>query len=282
MSVSVSEWDRYSAAALELAVGIMAADEPDRLWVENQLRAAPSAKTTRAAHALVAAEPDDMPQDLTEEEGAAALFAASFVVPQKLNAHGFEAEVVNRTMSDFGRHLRRHRRLRGAPGLLNWRWFRLHLTGRLIEVGRLQFELFRSHSNVSAVAGEWVVNLHIPADSGALSPRAVDESLARGAKVVRSAWPELHISHAICESWLLDPYLRERMPDSNIASFASRFDVWDAPVDEPTDPLYFLWGHRDLRRLPTGALSTLERVVVDRIAAGGTWGAALGVMKLAG
>ncbi len=266
----------FSRAEIASAVSLMDADLPDRQWVEQCIEMATPAEVGVASEQLKGSDGAQIPDALA----MSALFCLTPSVVVALERRRVEPVFVHQTMGDFGRHLRRHRRLTGLPGLLNWRWFRLHLTGDLIEIGRLQFEVVRPEGELQRLVGAAALKLHIPGDSGPLDPGLVDHSLMEAARVFHQAWPELRLTHAICESWLLDPFLGERLPDSNIAAFARRFELYAPSVDEPTDPLYFLWGHRDVTRMPSQGVSALDRVVVDRIAAGGTWQAGRGLLTL--
>ncbi len=266
----------FSRAELASALSLMDADEHDRQWVERCIEMAKPPEIRLASEQLKGSDGVQIPDALA----MSAIFCLAPSVVVALERRGVDPVFVHQTMGDFGRQLRRHRRLTGLPGLLNWRWFRRHLTGDLIEIGRLQFEVVRPEGELRSLVGAAALNIHIPGDSGPLDPDLVDHSLMGAARVFRRAWPELRLTHAICESWLLDPFLGERIPDSNIAAFARRFELYAPSVDEPTDPLYFLWGHRDVTRMPSQGLSALEREVVDRIGAGGTWQAGRGLLTL--
>jgi hypothetical protein len=258
-------------------LGPMAADPEDRAWASGLLAQPVSRAASEALRALLAgAELPDVP----DEDGAVAVLLLAPHIAELLAGRGVAPEVIAATVADIGRHLRRHRRATGEPGLLNWRWFHLHASGRLIEVERLQFEVLECAGDLRELVGPWALNIHIPALSGPLTPEVVDSSLASGVEEVRRAWPGIRLRSAVCESWLLDPFLAERLPQSNIARFAERFTPHGSPVDEPTDPLYFLWGHRDLGRLPASPSTSLERVVVERIRAGGTWQTGRGALRL--
>jgi hypothetical protein len=272
-------WAPPSEAALGEAVRLMGADELDLRWVQSLLSVPLSAKMRVGLEDVLRAGRENAAIDMSDKDGAAAIFHLSPIIVERLRGKGVSAPAVADTVGDIGRHLRRHRRVTGRPGLPNWRWFGVHVTGTLVEVGRLQFEVIRCDGELTEVAGAWAARIHIPADSGPLLQQAVEDSLVRGARELRRAWPGIELTYAACDSWLLDPYLSEHLPNSNIAAFAGRFTPYAPPSDEPTDPLYFLWGHRDLERLPSHNLSSLERVVVERIARGGVWQFGRGVLR---
>jgi hypothetical protein len=54
-------------------------------------------------------------------------------------ARGIDEAVTVATLRDLGRWLDDHRRARGHPGFAEVGWLRLHVQGRLFEIGRLQY-----------------------------------------------------------------------------------------------------------------------------------------------
>ena len=118
-------------------------------------------------------------------------------------ARGLTDEESWRTLRDLPRHARLDRLLHGTPGLRKEWWVELAYSGRIFELGRLQFE-----------PRDGYLAIHIPEEGGRLMPAAVDASLARA----RELFPE--DAAARCRSWLLDPQLRELLaPGSNIVGF---------------------------------------------------------------
>ena len=129
--------------------------------------------------------------------------------------------------------------------------------------------------------GTWVLHVHIP-ESGPLDPPAVAESFARAAEFFPTCFPDHPVSVAVCSSWLLDPYLAEHLPGSNIARFARLFTPYGEPMDDENDALYFVFGRRSTERLDElPRRSSLQRLILDRIAAGGRWQRVRGYRLLA-
>ncbi|MGO4590862.1 acyltransferase domain-containing protein [Paenarthrobacter sp. 2TAF44] len=188
---------------------------------------------------------------------------------------GISADVSAATLADVGLQLRINRRVHGHFGLETWSWLTLHMAGNLFRLGRLQFHLIRSErgdgpeGNV-AYASDWVLGVHIPEDGG-LSPALVDASFDEARSFFPHYFPDKPATVATCESWMLDPYLVERLPNSNIASFARRFTL-DRCTDAPTDAVYFTFRQRGLENLDKLPRETsLQRIVLERIDDGGTW-----------
>ncbi|SEJ70757.1 hypothetical protein SAMN04487917_11095 [Arthrobacter sp. yr096] len=191
---------------------------------------------------------------------------------------GISPAVSAASLADVGLQLRINRRVHGDFGLDTWSWLTLHMAGNLFRLGRLQFHLVQSPNEIPAsdVSGiiehssSWVLGVHIPEDGG-LSPALVDDSFSEARVFFSTHFADKPAPVATCDSWMLDPYLAERLPASNIASFSRRFTL-DRCTDAPTDAVYFTFRQRgldDLDKLPRD--TSLQRVVLERIDDGGTW-----------
>jgi hypothetical protein len=195
----------------------------------------------------------------------AAYLAAGPPVADWMIRRGIPDAVIASTLSDVGRHLRLHRRHTGTIGLDAPHWPSVVLTGSMYELGRLQFDL-------KLQQGSWVLDVHIP-ESGPLTPAAVEASFDTAMTFFARYFPDQPVTTAVCESWLLDPYLAEHLPaTSNVVAFAQRFTPVGVPRDDELDAVYFTFGQRsldNLDRLPRD--SSLQRLVLDRLAAGGQW-----------
>lgn len=198
-------------------------------------------------------------------------------------ARGVGDDVTRATLADVGRQLALHRQTYGELGLETWWWLAVHMAGALFQLGRLQHQLHRQPTSVPGVVeeGEWVLGLHIP-PTGPLGPAEVDRSLATAGTFFARHFPDQPVRVATCTSWLLDPYLVERLaPQSNTAQFARRFTVFGDAVDSADDAMYFTFRTRDLGALDQLPRQTsLQRTVLERIEAGGTWQVAIGYLRL--
>ncbi|UXM90090.1 acyltransferase domain-containing protein [Paenarthrobacter sp. JL.01a] len=205
-------------------------------------------------------------EDASEAAWIEALLRFAPVVHDYHLKLGISSAVSAASLADVGLQLRINRRVHGRFGLDTWGWLTLHMAGNLFRLGRLQFHLVPA----DGAASGWVLGVHIPEDGG-LSPALVDESFAQARAFFTRHFPDKPAAVATCDSWMLDPYLSERLPNSNIASFARRFTV-DRCTDAPTDAVYFTFRQRglvDLDKLPRE--TSLQRVVLQRIDDGGTW-----------
>jgi GNAT-like C-terminal domain/N-acyltransferase N-terminal domain len=169
------------------------------------------------------------------------------------------------TLETLPRHVCLDRICRGVPGLFDTGWIEMIWSGRLSELGRLQFE---DH-------GDGVLDVHIP-ETGPLEEDACDASFARA----REIYPEHRT--ATCHSWLLDPALAEVLPaDSNIVRFQRRFALESEGEPANGDVLRFVFHTYDPDLDKLEPKTTLERALVARMRAGEDWRAPRGVTSLA-
>ncbi len=184
------------------------------------------------------------------------------------------------TLADFGRQFRLHRITHGVFGLETWGWLTWHCGGGLYHLGRLHF-LLRPLSPGEPLPpdthpGDWVLDVHIP-PTGSLRPELVDDAFSEAATFFPAHFPGQPVSRGVCYSWLLDPYLSEHLPGSNMAQFQQSFQRYGPDEPRQKDALYFVFRTRDqdhLDHLPRD--TALQRLVLDRIAAGGVWQACYG------
>lgn len=171
---------------------------------------------------------------------------------------GLSAPVSRDTLRDLGRKVRLYR------GSVPVAWLVAVLRADVVSLGRLQ---------LSRLAGDAGHDVHVP-ELGPLLPELVDESLRRAAS-------ELGATTFTCTSWLLDPFVAEELPDSNIARFAARFAV--SAVARPVGPdptaddgevVRFVF-RRPVAEVLDGRSVTprtrLERLVVRHLRAGEHW-----------
>ncbi|MFG1917358.1 acyltransferase domain-containing protein [Micromonospora sp. NPDC048898] len=178
--------------------------------------------------------------------------------------HGIADDVSWVTLADLGRNLAIDRRMRREGWPVMQSWLTLHARGGLFELGRLQHQ-----------RGGTAIDLHIP-EAGPLTPAAVDASLDEARAFFPRHFPDEHYTAFACGSWLLDPQLREYLPDdSNIIRFQQRFelDPYEEPegIDADVEVLRFAFRtlSTPLDQLPRGTV--LQRAVVDHLAAGRHW-----------
>jgi len=172
-----------------------------------------------------------------------------------------------RALSDLGQQVIVHRLTYGTFGLHTHDWLRVAWSGALYWLGRLQFNVQRD-----AVAGDWVCSTHIPR-TGPLTPESVDDSLAWARRFFPEHFPDHPVTAFYCSSWLLDPQLAAALPaTSNMAQFQRRWTLAGDPKDTDDDAIFFTFTRRppvDRDTLPRD--TTLQRAILDRLAAGKHW-----------
>ncbi|WBQ06950.1 acyltransferase domain-containing protein [Kribbella sp. CA-293567] len=197
---------------------------------------------------------------------------------------GITDEISWATLADLGLQLDVHRRTFGEYGLATHWWLTNHWVGLIYTLGRLQYLLHQVPAVNPAPGtepGEWVIGVHIP-ESGPLTPGAIDESFDQAREFFPRVFPEYPVRTATLDSWLLDSYLLDNLPqDSNMVRFGRRFTPYGEPRDSQDSAIFFTFRSHDLSRLDEFPRDTrLQRLIVERIKAGGTWQSATGYLKL--
>jgi hypothetical protein len=215
------------------------------------------------------------------------VLALAAALPSTLSLHEelrVPREVTAATMADVGRMLARNRAWEGAPGLGDELagWLTRHTHGALFQLGRLQFErvvmvtgtaLLMRQAGMPGGAGDLVLNLHIPAAGGPLTPAAVDESLTSARRFFRKRFPDERYVGMVCHSWLLDPQLEAYLPpDSNLVRFLQRFRLAPAQGDDgDVSVRKFVFGDTTTPLWSLPQRTTLEEAVVRHLGSGGHW-----------
>lgn len=274
-----------------------AAEDPELLeeitGIANRLRSAAGLHATALDLEAHKAHHDALQRRLTPGEGlipVLALTVSTDTVRAWHAARGLAPEQSEHVLSDLGQQMRVHRAGTGLLGLHQLNWVSVNWAGRLVHLGRLQFDLHRrrtsrlEHGLAATRSDEperWVVGTHIPA-TGPLDPTQVDASFDAATAYFGEHYADLddgrgaqepRIGHEfVCDSWLLSDQLAEITGEgSNLARFAARWDLLDrARMDDGA--LFFVFGQRppaDVAALPRR--TRLEQGVADRLADGRGW-----------
>lgn len=202
------------------------------------------------------------------------LLASAQDVHEHHLARGIPAEVSWASLADVGQQITKHRLVNGSTGLTQANWLRNVWAGDFIRLGRLQFELYSTDVGNGT---EVVLNTHIPAD-GSMAEAAVSQSLEGASAFFAEHFAdqvEGGVDWLYCQSWLLDPILVDLLPGSNIASFASRWQITGG-IPKDRDAYYFVFNiepdparplPHDLDELPQR--TSLERALVAHWRSGG-------------
>lgn len=173
-----------------------------------------------------------------------------------------------RALSDLGQQAFVHRLTFGTFGLHTYDWLQMAWSGALYWLGRLQLNLHPSETSTSG----WVLSTHIPR-SGPLTPGEVDASFTRARWFFAEHFADYPADAFHCFSWLLDPELAAALPaSSNMALFQKRWRLEGEPAPGDDDAVFFTFARRppvELTTLPRE--TTLQRAILDRLAAGEHW-----------
>lgn len=155
-------------------------------------------------------------------------------------------------------------------------WFCAVATGRVVAVGRLQYEVGAHLPDGSPAWG-----VHVP-ETGPLGPDACDRSFRAAPDVLRRLAPDLAADTWSCRSWTLDPGLPAVLgPDANLVRFAGRFALLPASdADEhegDASVAKFVFGLPLHQARAAVGRGRLQHAVLDRWRAGGHWTERTGV-----
>ena len=264
----------------------------------NRLRAAAGLEVPEVDLAAEKDRHDGLQQRLAPGEGLVAILAllvSTSTVRAWHDARGLTREQSWEVLADLGQQMRVHRAGTGRLGLHQLNWMSMNWAGRLVHLGRLQFDLHRQSVALLAGTGStpsadaprrWVLGTHIPA-RGPLDPAEVDASFDAATAYFAEHYTELGAGRGVeepafghefvCDSWLLSDQLAEITGEgSNLARFAARWEMLErSRMDDGA--LFFVFGRRppvDVAALPR--TSRLERGVAERLEDGRGWTGGLG------
>lgn len=119
----------------------------------------------------------------------------------------------------------------GKVGLIEWRWFIIHITVRLFRLGRLQFEPIDNREEIIfpdgtvVPEGTAVLSVHIPRGDG-FNPASVRESFEAANPFFEKYFGTTYDTY-VCESWMLAPQLEDMIsPTSSLADFRRYFTIF--------------------------------------------------------
>lgn len=228
-------------------------------------------------------------------EGAAFCLAFCLLQAEKAwseyRQRGIPEEIYYATMHDITVWVNTLKREENIVGVAEISWLRHALYLNLFQIGRLQFQFFKTNHLLSGLpvgreypikSGERVLNLHVP-EGGRLFLADCRDSVAAAREFFATYYPRYAYKGFVCNSWLLDCHNREFMhPASNILQFSLLFDEvfqTNAPTGEIARRL---WGKeiaqdRKLADFPTD--TDLQKRTKQYLLSGGKTGSGYGFLR---
>ena len=191
---------------------------------------------------------------------------------------GLSKQIYIDTMRDLTLWYFECMRQTGKPGVLDWGWLLLALKGRVLRLGRLQYEPWKTKECITAggksfLGGTNVLKVHIPAD-GKLTPVLVQDSLLQACEFFQGG--NFVLFH--CHSWLLSPKLDELLTaDSNILQFRNLFEIYEEDFSyRQAEERVFGYIGEDVEQYPE--TNQLQRKLKQYLRQGGCIGMGKGII----
>ncbi len=176
---------------------------------------------------------------------------------------GIPRPITTDTQRDVGIWTRHCERTLGKTGIapMHLGWFRLHASGKLCRLGRLQFAIETTHwDDVPGLEkGDTVLGMHIPAEAP-LDIMECRKSLAAAFPFFDTNFPELPPAKAIvCSSWMLGDWLPKAAGvGGSLDQFQQLFHLLPGS-HSPGSACYFIFGYREVDLATAPRDTTLRR-----------------------
>jgi GNAT-like C-terminal domain/N-acyltransferase N-terminal domain len=187
---------------------------------------------------------------------------------------GIPPEITEATLQDVGIWSRHCQRTRGTHGISDQHlgWFKLHASGRLCRLGRLQFAIetydWTEGEVPGLMQGDTVLGMHIPAEAP-LDIEECKKSLAAAFPFFDTYFPErLPAKAIVCSSWMLGDWVPEA---AGIGGSLDRFQQLFQLLPGGTSPgsaCYFVFGYREVDPATAPRDTRLRRNLLALIEAG--------------
>lgn len=192
---------------------------------------------------------------------------------------GIPEAIILKTLSDIVTLTNTWYSFNGQLGLAEPDWIDNHVSGRLFQLGRLQFCMGTAPLAIPEAGvfpGDSVLEVHIR-EGQPLDPQACDHSVSLAREFFPRYFPEHDFRCFLCDSWLLDPDLKNFSPTgSNILQFQSRFQIIQRFPSDSRLKYIFRWDARrhNLEQFP--AISSFADRIKRHVLAGGVLEDAIG------
>lgn len=223
--------------SMEIFLNEILAKQEDREWLLSDPKTLEEGK--RIADAVISGELliTDMEVGLLP---LAVIAHMTDYVLEKNGALGIPREQTIATLRDVNVWLDGYYEMKGVRGFCEYCWLRLHFTGDLFQIGRLQFRLENSFGLVPA--GSQVIETHIPR-GGKLTPEECLESFAMAEEFFDKYFPGHDAKYFYCHSWLLSKDLEAICGEgSNVLNFSRMWNYIDCEPDQSAQAVRHLFG----------------------------------------
>lgn len=216
---------------------------------------------------------------------ALVFLSAAPVIHERHRARKIPDAIVQRTFRGLGVWIQKVWDERGVWGLDEVAWPVTYFSGRLIVLGRLQFEMRAFPAECvppEGMSGDSpVISVHIPAE-GRLDAAACEDAFAQAADFFPRYFPDFPFQAMICVSWMMHRELERALPpESNLVQFLRRFEPLEMATLRDGQVWQRVFGlsgvPEDLACLPRD--STLRRVVLDFAQRGERWWTSGGIIR---
>ena len=188
--------------------------------------------------------PDNPLLDLSKKELMHTLMYELIPLKDFFDRRNIPDNIFYDSLDDINFRINRYYNIHGEYGVSerDALWLRFIYKGEIFDLGSLRFQKFhfsnaeieRSDYDYMPLSdemkrrfpeGEPVINVHIQTNAD-LRPEKIDESFEMAHEFFTTYFPEHDYTVFTCRTWMLYPPTQDILPpDSNITSFANRFEI---------------------------------------------------------
>ena len=239
-----------------------------------------SLKTCNEAHKKIAAQLKENEYSLKPLTVYLAAALNTWELYEKLK---IPRTVYTDTMKMFTRFTREHKETFGFYGFDRDFWIGRILSASLFRLGTLEFEMANCPNNEMlkdyASEGDKLISVHIPSDA-LMTQENLNDSYNMALSFFEKYFPEYSNKIMYCQSWLLDPALKNLLPaNSKILKFQSEYKIINVSNE---DSQFMTWIFKkkfdDYSLLPEN--TSLQKSVKSFLLSGGNISLATGIKLL--
>ncbi len=190
------------------------------------------------------------------------------------------------TFTDLSYKLLECKEVYGVWGTFVASWYGRFFKGKLVKLGRLEYE-YASYTqetpfclgNTVISPGDMVLSIHIPSHAGPFTAADRLDSYKKAFHFFKDDFSG-GIIKCICSSWLLYPGYRDILPpNSNILDFAQDLHILSqTDIETLTDAWRVFGAHKDLPVSDLPEHTSMQRAFKARMGADGLFGYGFGVL----